>query len=126
MARELMVACQRRALRRKSFPAIAIAARTRHGRVRTDYHAAKFAGGAVLTTIDLTVKDDSRTYAFRHQYEYEIARVTHFRPTKPKFSECHGICVVIQRYRQIRCGRDHSDDRDIVPFAARHINAGTD
>jgi hypothetical protein len=99
MARELLVASQRRSLRRKSFPAIAVTTRTRDRRVRTDYHVAKFAGSTALTTIDLTVKDDSRTYALRHQHKYEITRVPHFRPAKPKFGERHGIRIVIQGYR---------------------------
>ncbi len=76
---------------------------------------------AALTAINLTIKNDPCADTFRNQHEYEISRVVHLGPAKPKFSKCNGIRVVVDHDRQPDCFRDHFGDWKIAPEKVRNV-----
>jgi len=122
MARELMVASQRRRSEEKASSNRDCRTK-RDGRVRARFIMCQIAGAPCSPTIDLTVK--TIPYLLPpHQYEYEIrASLTSGLPTKVRRAPRRS-----RRYPTlpaICCGRDHSGDRDIAPLKVRHIDGGT-
>src|SRR5436853_489722 len=63
-ARVIPVARNRRALRRKSLPTIAVAARASDRAVLADDHVAELARRSAFAAVNLSVEDDSRADAF--------------------------------------------------------------
>src|SRR6185503_9292722 len=110
-----------RTLRRKRFPAIITATRTRHGRTSPDHHVSKLARRSALATIYLTIEDDPGADTFRDQHQDEISRVVDLGPAKPKFRQCNGIRVVVDHNRQTNCVRDRFRDGKIAPEEVRNV-----
>src|SRR5215213_3746776 len=97
------------------------AARTRNRRAAADDHVSKLARRTALTAIHLPIENDSRAHAFCYKNEYEIARVENFGSTKPQFSECNRVCVVVDHDRQADGVRDHFGYRKIAPEKVRDV-----
>src|SRR5438876_3788053 len=94
------MACEGGALGRERFPTLATAGGARDRRPLANYHVTKLAGGASLTAIDLSVKNDASTDTLFDQHHDEIPYLADLGATEPKLCQGGSVGVVINCYRQ--------------------------
>jgi hypothetical protein len=86
-----------------------------------NYHVAKLARCATLSTVNLAIENDSGTHAFGNQNQNEIPRVVYLRPAKPKLGKGDSVGIIVYNYWQRDRSRDNFRNRNIPPLEIRDI-----
>src|SRR5206468_9344912 len=93
--RQLLITRNSCTLRGKCFPAFPAAYRAFHRRPRTYCHVTELSRRAAFTSIDLSVKNDTRTDSLFHQHQNKIANLTNFGASKPQLRKRGSVGIVI-------------------------------
>src|SRR5687768_16251196 len=102
-----------------------IAAGARNGGMCSDYHMSKLSSSSPLSTIHLSVKDDSRSHTFSHEYQYEIPSIVNFGAAKPKFGKGNCVSIIIDDDRQSHRLGYNLRDRNVSPPKVWNVNGIT-